>query len=224
MNIKICITSHHSFSNQTFPIIVPSLISSGIESKNIFFIEGGHTSRSIDITDNINYIKTNHNSIEYTGLIDIAEYSMESDYWIMLHDTCRVGKNFKSLIQNIPHGSDKVALKRWPSMSIGAYKYTYLKKQCDRLMNIKNTDYSREKIQYWKQWGIYNEDYMLWKEHTTDCALYNEHLELSDKFIVVDEQPWYYSKIKRRIEYYPQLDLYKNKANWQPKEWMEIDV
>ena len=133
-------------------------------------------------------------------------------------------RDFAALIQNIPPETEKVALKHWPSMSIGAYKYTYLKKHTDRLMSIKNTDHSRERVQYWKQWGIDNEDYMLWRENSTPCALYNSHLEHRQKFLVVEEAPWYDSKVVRRVEYYPQLDLYKNKANWHPKPWMEIDV
>lgn len=203
---------------------MPSLTASGVAASDIFFIEGGHTTRTVDTHNEVNYIKTDHNSIEYTSLIDIVEYSIEADYWIMLHDTCRVGKDFASLIKNIPSGCEKVALKHWPSMSIGAYKYTYLKKHYDRLMQIKNTDYSRERVQYWKQWGIHNEDYMLWREDSTECALYNTHLEPKEKFIIVNESPWYDSTVPRRVEYYPQLDLYKNKANWHPKQWMEIDV
>jgi hypothetical protein len=202
MNIKICITSHLSFSHQTYPIIIPSLTACGINASDIFFIEGGHTTRSVIVKDGVNYIQADHNSIEYTSLIDIAEHSMHADYWVMLHDTCRVGKNFSKLITNIPDGADKVALKHWPSMSIGAYKYTYLKKHTDRLLQIKNTNYSRERIQYWKQWGIHNEDYMLWRESTTPCELYNPHLELREKFSVCNESPWYESSVPRRVEYY----------------------
>ena len=224
MDIKICITSNKSFSQQTYPVLIPSLLNSGIHPSSIYFIEGGHYTRTIESKDGINYIKTNHNSVEYTSLIDIVEYSMEAEYWFMLHDTCRVGPGFATLMTNIPEEAEKVALKTFPSMSIGAYKYTYLKKHMDRLMAIKNTDYSREAIQKWKQWGIYQEDFMLWCEKTTHCHLYNEHLTLPTQFQVINEPPWYVSTITRQIEYYPQLDIYKSKANWFPKPWMEIDV
>jgi len=189
-----------------------------------FFIEGGHLDRTVLIDKGVNYIKTNHNSVEYTSLIDIVEHKMESDYWVLLHDTCRVGDKFYELIKNIPHNCEKIALRDWPSMSIGTYRYTYLLRHIDRLMQIKNTKYDRNSIQRWKQWGIHNEDYMLWKETTTPCALYNSHLELKEKFLICNEPRWYDTNINRRIEYYPQLDLYKNKANWMAKNWMEIDV
>lgn len=222
MHIKICITSNIQFSQHTYPIIVPSLIASGVNPTDIYFIEGGHTERSCKVQDGINYIRTNHNSVEYTSLIDIVEHNMESDYWFMLHDTCRVGGQFFNLIQNIPTGSPKVALRRHPAMSIGAYNYNYLKIHTDRLMQVKNTDYSRETVQYWKQWGIENEDFMLWKETSTPCIIYNPHIE--ENLQVIEEKPWYNTNTIRRVEYYPQLDLYKNKANWHAKPWMEIDA
>lgn len=223
MNIKFCITSNVKFSKHTYSVIVPSLINCGIEESNIYFIEGGHINRTIEIKDKINYIKTAHNSVEYTSLIDIVEHDMQSDYWFLLHDTCRAGKNFFSLVKNIPNDCEKIALKHWPSMSIGAYKYSYLKKFTNRLMEIKNTDYNRDRIQQWKQWGIQNEDYMLWRESSTPCHLYNPHLNKVE-FAICNEPPWYDSGTFRRIEYFAQLDLYKSKANWHPKPWMEIDV
>ena len=225
MKIKICITSNKNFSHNTLPILLPSLKDSGIENEDILIVEGGFDERTVDIVDGMTHIKTNQNSIEYTCLIEIVEHQIESDYWFMMHDTCRVGSKFKELMYNIPINADKVALKTWPSMTIGAYKYEYLLNHKKRLMDIKNTDYSREKLQYWKQWGIHNEDYMLWRENQTPCHVYNPHLEHKDKFVVCDEPQWYKdSKTIRRVEYYPQLDLYKNKANWEPKPWMEIDV
>lgn len=224
MDIKFCITSNAAFSHHTYPVIIPSLTACGVNASSIFFIEGGHINRTTSIQDGVNYIKTGHNSVEYTSLIDIVEHNMHADYWVLLHDTCRVGKDFFTLSQNIPDGCEKVALKHWPSMSIGAYKYSYLKKHTDRLMQIKNTDYSRDRVQHWKQWGIHNEDYMLWRESSSPCALYNPHLELREKFVVCEEAAWYNTNTTRRVEYYAQLDLYKSKANWHPKPWMEIDV
>jgi hypothetical protein len=224
MDVKFCINSNVSFAKQTFPIITQSLINSGINPSDIFFIEGGNNVRSIEVIDNINYIKTAHNSFEYTSLIDIVEHSMVADYWVLIHDTCRVGEQFGKLVFNIPENCEKVALKDWPSMSIGAYKYSYLKNNEQRLMAIKNTDYSRDSIQQWKQWGVENEDYMLWKESSTRCDIYNQHLIPAEGFIIVNEPKWYDSNVIRRIEYYPQLDIYKNKSNWQQKCWMEIDI
>lgn len=42
MKIKICVNSTKSYSEKTLPIIIPSLINSGIDPEDIFVFEGGH--------------------------------------------------------------------------------------------------------------------------------------------------------------------------------------
>ena len=224
VQINICVNSTKSFSEKTIPVIVDSLLECQIDSKNIFVIEGGHEQRTIEEKDTYTHIFTNHNSLEYTGLIDIVEYEMVSDYWFNIHDTCKVGKNFKKLLYNIPNNlPEKIALRSHPSMSIGSYKYEYLTKHRQRLLDIKNTDYSRESLQHWKQKGIGMEDYMLYKLQDVDTFRYNP--EISDSgWNIIDGEDWYQTNIKRRIEYHPTLDLYKSKSNWEVKSWMEIDL
>lgn len=224
VQINICVNSTKSFSEKTIPVIVESLLECQIDSKNIFVIEGGHEQRTIEEKDTYTHIFTNHNSLEYTGLIDIVEYEMISDYWFNIHDTCKVGKNFKKLLYNIPNNlPEKIALRSHPSMSIGSYKYEYLIKHRQRLLDIKNTDYSRESLQHWKQKGIGMEDYMLYKLQDVNTFRYNP--EISDSgWNIIDGEDWYQTNIKRRIEYHPTLDLYKSKSNWEVKSWMEIDL
>jgi hypothetical protein len=224
MHIKFCISSNNNFSQQTFPVIIPSLLASGISPSDIYFIEGGHIYRSVSFTDGVNYIKTPNNSFDLTGLIDIVENSLQSDYWVLLHDTCRVGRDFYKLVKNIPHNCEKIALKRFPSMSIGAYKYSYLKKYEQKLLKAKNTNYDKDYLQQFKQWCIDNEDYMLWGEDNTACSIYNTHLHIPTNFVVVNESSWYKSNTQRRVEYYPQLDLYKSKSNWETKQRWEVDI
>jgi hypothetical protein len=224
VQINICVNSTKSFSEKTIPVVVQSLLESGIDSKNIFVIEGGYEKRYIEKKDTYTHIFTNHNSLEYTGLIDIVEYEMVSDYWFNIHDTCKVGKNFKKLLYNIPNNfPDKIALRSHPSMSIGSYKYEYLIKHKERLLNIKNKNYSRESLQYWKQKGIEMEDYMLHKLQDVDTFIYNPEISCSG-WNIIEGEDWYNTNIKRRIEYHPTLDLYKSKSNWKVKSWMEIDL
>jgi hypothetical protein len=224
VQINICVNSTKSFSEKTIPVVVQSLLESEIDSKNIFVIEGGYGERHIEEKDTHTHIFTNHNSLEYTGLIDIVEYEMVSDYWFNIHDTCKVSKNFKELLYNIPDNfPDKIALRSHPSMSIGTYKYDYLLKHKQRLLDIKNTNYSRESLQTWKQKGIEMEDYMLYKLQDSPTIRYNPHISDSEWNIIQGED-WYNTNIKRRIEYHPTLDLYKSKSNWEVKPWMEIDL
>lgn len=224
MDIKICISSTNTFSHHTYPVIVPSLIKSGVYPSDIFFIEGGHQKRDVRIVDGVNYITTTNNSFDLTGLIDVVENSLQAEYWFVLHDTCRVGRNFYSLVCNIPNTYEKIALKQWPSMSIGSYKNTYIEKYKDRLLRAKNIDYSESGLQRCKNWYVENEDYMLWGEKDTPCTIYNKHLHINENFVIVNELPWYNSDTTRRVEYYPQLDLYKSKANWHTKSIWEVKV
>jgi hypothetical protein len=221
--INICVNSTKNFSEKTLPVIIPSLIESGVNPEQIYVFEGGNDIREVISNETHILIKTNHNSMEYTGLIDIVENEMDSDYWFNIHDTCKVGKTFWSLVNKIPESfPDKIALWRHPSMSIGSYKYEYLLKHKSRLIEIKNQDYSRETLQKWKQWGIHSEDYMLYKLNDSPTIVYNPELNLSS-YDLKDEESWY-DGVPRRIEYYPQLDLFKSKSNWDAKPWMEIDV
>ena len=112
VKINICVNSTKTFSERTIPIIIESLLDCGIDSETIFVIEGGYDERLIYKKQNYTHIITNHNSLEYTGLIDIVEYELESDYWFNIHDTCKVGKDFKKLLYNIPeHHPEKIALE-----------------------------------------------------------------------------------------------------------------
>lgn len=221
--INICVNSTKNFSEKTLPVIIPSLIESGVSPDQIYVFEGGNEIREVINNETHILIKTNHNSMEYTGLIDIVENEMDSDYWFNIHDTCKVGKKFWDLVNRIPKNfPDKISLWRHPSMSIGSYKYEYLLKHKSRLLEIKNQDYSRETLQKWKQWGIHAEDYMLYKLNDSPTIVYNPELNLSS-YDLKDEESWY-GGVPRRIEYYPQLDLFKSKSNWDAKLWMEIDV
>lgn len=210
-SIKICINSVKSYSEKTLPIIIPSLINSGIRTEDIFVFEGGYSKRNIIQKDEYTLIQTDHNSIDFTGLIDIVEYEIESDYWFYIHDTCKVGLNFKKLLYNIPKNfPDKIALHHINSMNIGSYKYSYLMKHKNKLMKIKNQDYSEKKLKKLKEWNIFCEDYILYNLLDSETFKYNENI--SD-YIIIDEPSWY-GENKRIIEFYPQLDLYKAKANY----------
>jgi hypothetical protein len=161
--IKIAIATNKNFYLQTLPIILKSLRSNGIEDKDIFVFNGGFDEEVLELIDNIQYYKLKQNSFYYSPLIHICEKNLESDYWFLIHDTCKVGPRFKELLYNIPKNNpEKIALKAKPAMGIGLYKYDYLLSVKDKLLSIKNTDYSKESMLKWKLWDIPNEDFILW--------------------------------------------------------------
>jgi len=224
MKIKICVNSTKNYSEKTLPIIIPSLINAGIDPGDIFVFEGGYHERSVIKKDTHTLIQTDNNTIDLTGLIDIVENELDSDYWFYIHDTCKVGPKFRELLYNIPESlPDKIALFTHPSMNIASYKYSLLMKYKNTLLKYKNQDYSEKKLKKLKEWSIYCEDLILHKPHQTGMRMNGIHsdtidfynLEISD-CVEIENQDWY-GGVGRMVEYYPQLDLYKSKANYHRK-------
>ena len=221
LDIKIAIATNINFYEKTLPIIIPSLLDCGINKKDIYVFNAGFTESRYEVNDGINYYYLNYNSYEYSALIEISEKELKSDYWFLIHDTCKVGEKFKELLYNIPDNRPiKIALKSKPSMSIGLYDYNYLVQQRDKLTTIKNYDYTQTTLKKWKFWGVANEDFILWMTDPVP-SIYNN----IDKWVVVDNNNWFDTNTIRRTEYYPSLDIYKNKSNWgQTGINMVIDV
>jgi len=208
--IKIAIATNINFYNHTLPIVINSLLESGIEKKDIYVFNSGFNEFSHKIIDDINHYYLEHNSYEYSPLIEIVDKELSSEYWFLIHDTCKVGKNFKTLLYNVPQDKPvKLALKSKPAMSIGLYKYDYLLSVKDKIMSIRNSDYSRQSMIHWKMWGVPNEDYILWMTEPQPM-IYNNN----NNYEVVDNNNWYNTTTNRQTEYYHSLDLFKNKSNW----------
>lgn len=210
MDIKIAVATNKHFYRLTLPIILQSLIDCDIDRSTIHVFNAGFDYEDVLVQDDITYHILKQNSYEYSPLIHICEKQLEADYWFLIHDTCKVGLQFKKLLYNIPASKpEKLALKSKPAMSMGLYKYSYLLSVQEKLYAIKNTDYSVESMEKWKQWGVPNEDYILWMTDPKPL-IYNN----IDRWTVVNEENWYNTGTHRRTEYYPSLDIYKNKSNW----------
>ena len=159
---------------------------------------------------NITQIKCNHNSIDWTALIVLAEcYNNDiNEYYFYLHDTCKVGKNFFSaiklidlnnitslrLMSNPPHD---------PSKNLGIYSQKIINDFKLFLLSKKNTD---EKNLLKCKSINYNEDYIF---NNDKC---NKLL----KYEVTVSEPYDYYKTGtlRKVYYYKEIDLYKMQANW----------
>lgn len=220
MLIKFAIASNKNFEEKTVPIVVESLIKSNIPAELIHVFSAGYSNYTYKQLDTgVHYHQLDHNSYEYSPLISIVEHELSSEYWFLIHDTCKVGPNFKKLVYSIPHHKpEKVALTVFPSMSIGSYRYDYLMSSevKAKLLAIKNTDYSEDSMINWKAWGVKAEDYILHK--TNPLAFYYSPEILLNRCVVIDNNNWYNTKTTRITEYWSPLDLYKNKSNWHPKQ------
>lgn len=220
MIIKIAVATNINFYTHSLPILINSLLDAGINKKDIFIFNSGFPENKSEIIDGIQHYYLNQNSYEYSPLIEIVSMELESDYWFLIHDTCKVGPKFKELLYNIPDNlPEKLALKTWPAMSMGSYRYDYLLSIKHIILPIKNENLSFDSLMEWKNWGVPNEDYILWKTHP-EPIVYNNN----SNWIVIDYENWYNTGTVRRTEYYESLDLYKNKSNWGEGRPMTIEL
>jgi len=210
MNIKIAIATNINFYKKSLPIVIESLLKNGIDKDLIYVFNAGFDTDNFEIIDGIKHYYLPYNSFEYSALIAICEQEIESDYWFLLHDTCKVGDDFLKIINDIPdYKPEKIALCNKPAMSMGLYKYDYLLSIKNKLFSIKNSDYSIDALNKWKLWGVPNEDFILWLTDPQPILS-----KVAGDMRVVDYENWFDSNTIRRTEYHPGFDIYKNKSNW----------
>ena len=207
--VKIAIGSHKKYYKKTLPIILPSLIHAGIKKTNIIVFIAGEDTSYQETHDDTEFRFLNHNSFENSAFIDIAESNLSSPFLFFIHDTCKVGPDFKNLMLNVPEYVEKVALRSWQSMSIGLYSNQYITSHKEKLISVKNTNYEKNNLIERKLWGIPNEDLILWLEEPEKTYFYNTY-----DLKVIDRQNWFGEKTKRLTEYHSNLDLYKSKSDW----------
>ena len=166
--LKFAISSHKDFIDRTYPILIPSLIRSGVDPASIHIFVGGYDGQKTLVTEEgVNLFHVDHNSMDFTALISVLELGLQSDYWFLLHDTCKVGPNFFTSVdhlfcKNKPFHTAR--LYRKYSMNIGIYAHSYLLSQEKVLMSFKNSDYSEESLLKLKALAVEKEDILLEKE------------------------------------------------------------
>lgn len=214
--MKIVINSH-SKSGIALNHLLESLRENDINYCDIIVVIGGYYDlKDYEITKdkNITYIRANHNSIDFTGLITLLElYNNNLDeYYLYLHDTCKVGKKFYDKIKSINlKNVSSIKIKRECSMNIGIYSQKIINKFKNFLLSKKNTDESRT-MEY--KSINFCEDYIF------DNDKNNKVLNNYNRWEYTGPTDYYNTGTMRIVEYYPNLDLYKIKANWgQGRPW-----
>jgi len=181
-----------------------------------FIIIGGYYHiNNYEITKNKNlvYIKCNHNSIDFTGLITLLELKFnEIDYYFYMHDTCKVGNRFYKILNSIDLTNiTTIKINKKCSMNIGIYSQKIINEFKDFLLSKKNT--SSDKLMEFKSIN-YNEDY-IFENDKSNKILDNFNLKK------IKQKPvnYYNTGTMRIVEYYSNIDLYKIKANWGQGKW-----
>jgi hypothetical protein len=202
--IKVGVITNIKFYEKTLPSVIPSLVSAGISKEDIHIFNNGHSEYKCVIEDDISHHFLDHHSNENSLFITVLEKELYSEYWFLIHDTARVGPNFKTLLYNIPENKpEKMAMTTYPSGSMGSYRYDYLLSIKEKVMSYRNQ---------WRFAPLSNEDSILWKTDPP-AVCYNGYNEYCRQLINNDDN-WFGTSTRRITEYYPSLDLYKNKANF----------
>lgn len=218
--LKIVINSTYSFYEKSLNILLPSLIEAGAKKERIEVVIGASPFEyKREIIDSVNYNFVNYDSVDLTSFICLIEHpEILNNYqkFLYIHDTTKAGKNFfvnmakkliylenkpKEELQCIKLASDGA------SMNIGIYNTAYIldPNKKDYALSLKNFDFSPNGKLKAKEVAFKHEDFYL--KNNAKYAL-NDGVRINSKI----PNP-YGEKALRLQEYYPNLDLYKFKAN-----------
>lgn len=230
-DITIVISSCKKYSPTTLPILTTSLLKAGFHTDEIVVVSGGYDARKeTKKYNNLTYIEVEQNSFDLTALIDVVENDfIKTGYCFLLHDTCYVGPSFKKLVIEHDYKSTNCiklcsGSSIGPSMNIGLYSKKFLFENKETLINLKNLDNTPQGIQQAKRRAVESEDILFFLHECKEpvkwfCTKF-QPLETSASTI--------YNNVDvssaRKIDYYPELDLYKLKANFSMGSEYVVDI
>jgi len=192
--IKFAISSHVALEKTTIPVLINSLIKAGVEHKNILVVVGGCKQNKVTYSNNIETHYVEHNSYDHTALIEIVEQKLQSEYWFLLHDTCKVGPDFLKNILEFGFEYDHVDLDKDGWLNIGLLSQRFINEIGNYVITLKNCSKIR---------AILSEK--TYRHLTTlSHGIYQQ-----DANIYIPPQDVYNDGNKRHILYFSSIDLYK---------------
>lgn len=203
--IDYIISSNINFYEKTLPVLIPTLLNSGIDSSNIKIYVGGSEKEYIDSYLNC-YIKfVKHNSFDYTSFIEYINEDWSSDFVFSLHDTCKVENFFKEKVENFDINLDICCPTKAHIgvCNFGMYKKDFLKKNYDEIKKLENCN-KKEAISY--------EGFLLKYTNKIDFYPNDNYRNMLNTYFVFDNTT--FDGINRKVEYFENIGLYKYKANW----------
>jgi len=205
------INSNKKYYQIAAPVLIKSLVDSGVDKRNIVVIVGGCESPMTITIDNVQHHMVEYDSFDMNAFIYVVENNVDFGSFFYLHDTCEVGKNFyKYVVAKLEkHKPTKcMPLKGGSSMNIGWYDVTTIKQYKGRIIDQKNLDLSEKSMYKAKREAVDNEDHVI-------------HLigGRTDKFttkdaIITKMTQLYGDTTERRCEFYDEIDLKKYKRSW----------
>jgi hypothetical protein len=143
-------------------------------------------------------------------LYEVYRNVFRNEYYVYLHDTCRVGKNFLAILNKMDLTNvTSIKINKMFSMNMGIYSQKIINEFGDFLLTKKNTDHS--KLMEFKLRS--HEDYIF--NNDKNNILLNNY----EGWLATGPTDYYGTGTMRIVEYYPNLDIYKIKANWGSGDW-----
>lgn len=198
--MKIGISSHVSYS---IPLerCVESLLEAGFSKDEVYAFVGcddGGDYIEREGPCGIRAYSVPHNSFDFTAMISVLDLDLE-DSWMFVHDTITVEPKFADVVR-AADGVDVLALtKECPSMNMGLFSWKRLQSIRDELGKFRNAT---------KRACVNSEDVFL-----KGCGAMNSTWR-EDK----GQKDVYGAGTTRIVEYYPDVGVYKYKANWVVKD------
>lgn len=191
---------------------------------------------------NVVTVRSPHNAFDWTGLMALLEVpDLRRDWYFYLHDTCTVGKDFlrktgevmrfvrdsgdlatKKLVQDptdepIDHDVKTTASFYFHSMNIGLYSRSALEAHAGLVREFVDRARGAD-VQTIKKLAVETEDHVFRansRNHTFLGAQDPTYEPISDV---------YGEGIPRMTLYFPCVDLFKHKANWEGKDTYELGL
>lgn len=133
MKLKIAVSSHADYHQETVPRLLRSLKRNGFESDDILVVVGG-SAPWVDTVDGVKTVHVEENKMGWTAA-QTACHTDGADYWLFLHDTCEATNDFGELLGQVDVGVmyDVIRFSRDKRHDIGIFSSDFLLRNQDAL-------------------------------------------------------------------------------------------
>lgn len=196
------ISSNTEYEKKTLPRLLTSMIASGIERESIHVFVGRSLETKHIKTRQATFHYVEYGAYEHTALIGALECNIRATNVFLLHDTCEVGLNFPWLVRSgFMYLQDAIAVN-WGMCGFGLYRMSYLEKRRNDILALKDCD---------KHAAMVAEGFLI---RTGEPRLAHFPAPNGVEYQTQGLHDVYGTGQVRLHEYYPQVDLFKYKANY----------
>lgn len=128
----VCISSNIKYEKETLPVILKSLRKAGFDNDRVTAVIGGckdfHDGEESDV-DGVRVVMSEASALGFTALKEAV--NEDNIYWMLLHDTCTVDRDFNAKTANIDVGlnPDVILFSGLEKgIELGIYSSSYMKK------------------------------------------------------------------------------------------------